>query len=76
MGSRGAAIVFEGAGHSSVCGEWPKVVRMADDELDEVAATVGVLIREEMEVQHRLGGHPVPVGDCASCAHRLPENRA
>jgi hypothetical protein len=46
---------------------------MADDELDEVAATVGVLIREEMEVQHRLGGHPVPVPDCALCGHRLPE---
>ena len=48
---------------------------MAYDELDEVAAIVGVLIREEMEVQHRLGGHPVPVADCASCAPRLPENR-
>ena len=49
---------------------------MAYDELDEVAATVGVLIREEMEVQHRLGGHPVPVVDCASCGHRLRENPA
>ena len=46
---------------------------MARDELDEVAATVRVLIREEMEVQHRLGGHPVPVADCAQCAPRIPE---
>ena len=49
---------------------------MAYDELDEVAATVGVLIREEMEVQHRLGGHPVPVPDCALCAHRLTDIQA
>ena len=44
---------------------------MADDELDELAATVGVLIREEMEVQHRLGGHPVPVPDCTLCSPRI-----
>ena len=43
---------------------------MALDELDEVAATVAVLIREEMEVQHRLGGHPVPAPDCSLCAAR------
>ena len=49
---------------------------MAYDELDEVAATVGVLIREEMEVQHRLGGHPVPVPDCALCGHRLANDRS
>jgi hypothetical protein len=48
---------------------------MGTDELDEVAATVSVLIREEMDVQHRLGGHPVPVTDCALCAPRMPEDR-
>lgn len=40
---------------------------MTDDELEEVAANVRVLIREEMEVQHRLEGHPVPVPDCPIC---------
>ena len=49
---------------------------MAYDELDELAATVDVLIREEMEVQHRLGGHAVPVPDCPLCAPRLPQDRA
>lgn len=49
---------------------------MAYDELDELAATVDVLIREEMEVQHRLGGHPVPAPDCALCAPRLTHYRA
>ena len=40
---------------------------MAHDLLDEVAANVSILIAEEMEVQHRLGGHPVPVAECALC---------
>ena len=49
---------------------------MAYDELDELAATVQVLIREEMDVQHRLGDHLVPVPDCPMCAPRLSEDRA
>jgi hypothetical protein len=49
---------------------------MADDELDEVAATVAVLIQEEMEVQHRLGSHPVPASECALCAPRGPQTPA
>lgn len=44
--------------------------RMAHDLLDEVAANVSVLIAEEMDVQHRLGGHPVPVPDCSICLSR------
>ena len=40
---------------------------MTNDELEDVAANVRVLIREEMEVQHRLGGHPVPVQECPHC---------
>ena len=43
---------------------------MAQDLLDEVAANVSILIAEEMEVQHRLGAHPVPVQDCAICLSR------
>jgi hypothetical protein len=43
---------------------------MAQDVLDEVAANVSILIAEEMEVQHRLGDHPVPVPDCSICLSR------
>ena len=38
-----------------------------DDELEEVAANVEILIAEELEVQHRLGGHPVAAPDCPVC---------
>jgi len=48
---------------------------MANDDLEEVAANVRLLIREEMEVQHRLGGHPVPVADCPLCAPRLSNHQ-
>ena len=40
---------------------------MIEDQIEEVAANVSVLIREEMEVQHRLAGHPAPVPDCPVC---------
>jgi hypothetical protein len=40
---------------------------MSEDELEEVAANVRVLIREEMEVQHRLGDHLSPAQDCPLC---------
>ncbi len=43
---------------------------MSEDELEEVAANVNVLIREEMEVQHRLGEHGVPAEDCPYCGAR------
>lgn len=43
---------------------------MAQDLLEDVAANVSILIAEEMEVQHRLGGHPVPVPDCWICVSR------
>jgi hypothetical protein len=43
---------------------------MAQDVLDEVAANVAILISEEMEVQHRLGDHQVPVPDCRMCLSR------
>ncbi len=45
---------------------------MSEDQLEEVAANVRVLIREEMEVQHRLGAHPVPVPDCPVCRAHTP----
>ena len=40
---------------------------MSEDELEEAAATVRVLIHVEMEVQHRLEGHPSPVPECPVC---------
>ena len=40
---------------------------MSEDQLEEVAANVSVLIREEMEVQHRLGAHPSPAAECPVC---------
>ncbi len=44
---------------------------MTDDDLDEVAANLNVLIREELDVRHRLGGHHAPVADCARCRYRI-----
>ena len=44
---------------------------MREDELDEVAANVSVLIQEELDVQHRLGGHSAPVEDCTLCRWRI-----
>jgi len=43
---------------------------MKDQELDDVFANVGVLIVAELDVQHRLGGHPVPVPECPLCRYR------
>ena len=40
---------------------------MAHDVLEEIAANVSILIAEEMQIQHRLGGHPMPVADCKLC---------
>jgi hypothetical protein len=41
------------------------------DDLDEVTANVTILIRAELEVDHRLAGHPSPVPDCPVCeAHQ------
>ena len=40
---------------------------MSEDELEEVAANVNVLIHEEMEVRHRLGEHALPAPDCPVC---------
>ncbi len=48
---------------------------MREEDLDEVAANVNVLIQEELDVQHRLGGHPAPVEDCALCRYRIASDR-
>ena len=42
---------------------------VSSDELEEVAANIAILIREELETQHLLEGHPTPVDDCPRC-HR------
>ena len=42
-----------------------------EDDLDEVTANVAILIRAELEVQHRLGDHASPVPACPVCeAHQ------
>lgn len=41
-----------------------------DDVLEEVAANVRLLVREELEVQHRLGDHDRPAEGCAACLLR------
>ena len=38
-----------------------------DEELEEVAANVRILIAEELDVPHRLGAHPRPAQDCPVC---------
>lgn len=44
---------------------------MAHDDLEELEENLRVLIREELETQHRLVGHGEPVADCPVCrAHR------
>jgi hypothetical protein len=43
---------------------------MRDDELDEVAANIDVLIRAELETQHQLDGHPTRVAECPACRGR------
>jgi hypothetical protein len=41
------------------------------DDLDELAENIRILVREELETAHRLGGHPEPVPECPVCeAHR------
>ena len=40
---------------------------MEQDVLEEVAATVHLLVTEEMQVQHRLGYHQAPAEDCPVC---------
>jgi hypothetical protein len=44
---------------------------MRDEDLDEVAENIRILVREELETGHRLEGHPAGVADCPVCeAHR------
>jgi hypothetical protein len=44
---------------------------MRDEDLDEVAENIRILVREELETGHRLEGHPAAVADCPVCeAHR------
>ena len=41
---------------------------MTTDELfEEADETVEILIREELEVHHRLEGHPIPIASCPVC---------
>lgn len=47
------------------------LVLMNENDLDEVAENIRILVREELETQHWLEGHPEPVPDCPVCeSHR------
>lgn len=41
---------------------------MGKNDLEEVEENLRVLIREELDTQHRLEGHPQPVDGCPVCA--------
>jgi hypothetical protein len=41
-----------------------------NDELEEVAANVRILVRAELEAQHRLGYHDAPAEECPVCRTR------
>ena len=43
---------------------------MTDDALEDVAANVEILIRTELELEHRMDGHAVRVADCPVCLSR------
>gem|GEM_PF-3392882 len=46
---------------------------MDDDPIDDAAENIRILVREELETQHRLDGHPEPVPECPVCeSHRVP----
>jgi len=43
---------------------------MQNDELEEVATNVMILVRAELETQHRLGYHRTPAEGCPVCRSR------
>ena len=44
----------------------------ANDDLDELIIDIGVLIAEELDLTHLLGGHHRRVEGCARCERRRP----
>lgn len=55
--------------HPGAVDLWP----MDDDPIDDAAENIRILVREELETQHRLDGHPEPVPECPVCeSHRVP----
>ena len=40
------------------------------EDLDELLVDIGILMAEEFDVTHRLGGHPRPVEGCPRCSGR------
>ena len=47
----------------------PTTIGMADT-LEDVTANLTVLIRAELEVHHRIEGHPTPAPGCPVCDAR------
>jgi hypothetical protein len=42
------------------------------DDLEEAVENINILVREGMDVQHQLEGHPTPIAACPSCARHAP----
>lgn len=49
---------------------------MNEDDLEEAAANLAILIRAELEVSHLLGEHRVPVPECDRCAPAMASRQA
>jgi hypothetical protein len=48
-----------------------------DEALHELGENIRVLVREELETQHRLEGHPVALEDCPVCrSHQRTPDQA
>lgn len=47
---------------------------MVDHDLEEVEENVRILLREELDTQHWLDGHPRPVPDCPVCRSHQPRS--
>jgi hypothetical protein len=45
----------------------PKLIGMAEDDLEEVEENIRILLAEALDVQHRLEGHPTAVAACPVC---------
>ena len=46
---------------------------MAEDVFDELEETIRILVNEELEVQHRLEGHPRMIESCPVCRSHNPQ---
>jgi hypothetical protein len=67
-----AAIVTVAMSGRLLPGRFGIPVVMGDEDLREVEENIRLLIRAELETQHRLEGHRVPLEDCPICVSHQP----